>query len=110
MFILPDFPATSTWLSPMERRLAEKRLVEDVGAGDRDSSESGTQGNGLVMAVTDWKVWWLSIALSSMVISSSFNAFFPTLTKTLGYNNTVTLLLCAPPWVFATLCAFAVTR
>ena len=105
MFILPDFPATSTWLSPMERRLAEKRLVEDVGVGDRDSSESGTQGNGLVMAVTDWKVWWLSIALSSMVISLSFNAFFPTLTKTLGYNNTVTLLLCAPPWVFATLCA-----
>ena len=36
--------------------------------------------------------------------------FFPTLTATLGYNLTVTLLLCAPPWVFTTLVAFAVTR
>ena len=110
VFILPDFPATSTWLSPLERRLAEKRLVEDVGVSDRDSSDAGGQGNGLVMAFSDWKVWWLALALASMVVSLSFNAFFPTLTKTLGYNNTVTLLLCAPPWVFATLCAFAVTR
>ena len=36
--------------------------------------------------------------------------FFPTITATLGYNLTVTLLLCAPPWVFTTLVAFAVTR
>ena len=28
----------------------------------------------------------------------------------MGYNRTVTLLLCAPPWVFATLVAFGVTR
>lgn len=28
----------------------------------------------------------------------------------MGYNRTVTLLLCAPPWAFATIVAFAVTR
>ena len=48
--------------------------------------------------------------LESLVASLSFNAFFPTLSATLGYNRTVTLLLCAPPWVFATLVAFIVTR
>jgi predicted MFS family arabinose efflux permease len=36
--------------------------------------------------------------------------FFPTLAATLGYNRTVTLLLCAPPWIFATIVAFLVTR
>ena len=45
-----------------------------------------------------------------IVTSLSFNTFFPTLTATLGYNRTVTLLLCAPPWLFSTLVAFAVTR
>ena len=45
-----------------------------------------------------------------MVVSLSFNAYFPTLTATLGYNRTVTLLLCAPPWAFATIVAFGVTR
>ena len=110
IFILPDFPSTSKWLSPLERRLAEKRLEEDIGIGDKDGAEKSSHSQGLIMAFSDWKVWWLSLALSSMVISLSFNAFFPTLTKTLGYNSTITLLLCAPPWIFATACAFVVSR
>ena len=110
IFVLPDFPATSTWLSPLERRLAEKRLEEDIGVGDNDETEKSGHLQGLILAFSDWKVWWLALTLTSMVVSLSFNAFFPTLSKTMGYNNTVTLLLCAPPWIFATICAFVVTR
>lgn len=111
IFILPDFPATSsTWLSPLEVRLAEKRMEEDVGVGDEAETETGGQTRGMVLALTDWKVWWLALTLTSMVVSLSFNAFFPTLSQTMGYNTTVTLLLCAPPWAFATVVAFVVTR
>jgi len=111
IFILPDFPATShTWLSPLEVRLAEKRMEEDVGVGDEAQTEAGGAIHGLVLALSDWKVWWLALALTSMVISLSFNAFFPTLSATMGFSRTVTLLLCAPPWAFATLVAFCVTR
>ncbi|KAH9948347.1 MFS general substrate transporter [Amylocystis lapponica] len=111
IFILPDFPATShTWLSPLEVRLAERRMEEDVGISDEEHKGDGGQMRGLVLAMGDWKVWWLAFALTSMVISLSFNAFFPTLTATLGYSRTVTLLLCAPPWAFATIVAFAVSR
>ncbi|KAH9938327.1 MFS general substrate transporter [Fomitopsis serialis] len=112
IFVLPDFPSTSHgWLSALEVRLAEKRMVEDVGVSDEtaDAAQS-SQVAGLRMALTDWKVWCLALALTSMVISLSFNAFFPTLSATMGYSRTVTLLLCAPPWGFATLVAFAVTR
>ncbi|KAI0082456.1 MFS general substrate transporter [Panus rudis PR-1116 ss-1] len=111
IFILPDFPSTSRrWLSEEEVRLAEKRMTEDVGVGDETETEGSGQTQGLIMAMTDWKVWWLAIALTSMVVSLSFNAFFPTLSATMGYDRTVTLLLCAPPWAFATIVAFAVTR
>ena len=58
----------------------------------------------------DWKTYWLALALTSMVVSLSFNAFFPTLSATMGFDRTVTLLLCAPPWAFATLLAFVVSR
>lgn len=111
MFILPDFPATSNWLTPLERRLAEKRLEED-GGGVADTDKAGSNGQiaGLVAAFTDWKVWWLAVALSVLVMSLSFNAFFPTLSKTMGYSDTVTLLLCSPPWLFATISAFFVSR
>ncbi|KAH7930094.1 MFS general substrate transporter [Leucogyrophana mollusca] len=112
MFILPDFPATSSgWLTPEEHALAQLRMEEDVGVGDEEETRHVKgHSSGLILALSDWKVWWMSIALTSMVVSLSFNAFFPTLSATLGYSPTVTLLLCSPPWVFATGVAFVTTR
>lgn len=101
MFILPDFPATSHWLSPQERALAIRRMEEDVGVGDEEQTEGGRSG--FWQAVTDIKVWWLAFALTAQVVALSFNAYFPTLSATLGYNPTVSLLLCAPPFVFTVL-------
>ncbi|KAF8554138.1 MFS general substrate transporter [Imleria badia] len=40
----------------------------------------------------------------SQLLGLSFINFFPTLTATLGYSTTVTLLMAAPPWVFASIC------
>jgi hypothetical protein len=78
IFILPDFPATTRSLSPLERKLAQLRMVEDVGEGDEEDHHEGhNQWTGLSMAITDWKVWWLAFALLSQVVSLSFNAYFP---------------------------------
>ncbi|KAF8609699.1 MFS general substrate transporter [Ceratobasidium sp. AG-I] len=110
VFILPDFPSTTRWLSPMERRLAEVRMAEDAGGeSDHDTVAEGPF-HGFMLAVRDWKVWWLALALTAQVVGLSFNAYFPTLTATLGYSRTVSLLLCAPPWAFATIVAFINAR
>ncbi|KDQ09012.1 hypothetical protein BOTBODRAFT_69396 [Botryobasidium botryosum FD-172 SS1] len=108
IFILPDFPSNTRWLTPLERRLAEMRIAEDVGIAEEDGKQSPMQG--LKMAVTDWKVWWLALTFTSFVIGSSFSVYFPTLSATLGYSRTITLLLCAPPWAFATLVSFINAR
>jgi len=50
------------------------------------------------------------MTLASYDIGLSFNAYFPTLIATMGYSPTNTLLLCAPPWAFATIIAFIVAR
>ncbi|QRW04887.1 major facilitator superfamily transporter [Ceratobasidium sp. AG-Ba] len=42
--------------------------------------------HGFFLAIKDWKVWWLALALTAQVVGLSFNAYFPTLTATLGYN------------------------
>lgn len=109
IFILPDFPSTTKWLSPQERALAMRRMEEDA-AGISDEGEETGHGAGLWMAITDWKVWWFSLALTSQVVALSFNAYFPTLSATMGFNRTVTLLLCAPPFVFTALFAFVLSR
>lgn len=109
IFVLPDFPTTTRWLSPQERALALKRMEEDAGVGDEQQTEQGPVF-GLWMALTDWKVWWMAFAMTSQVIALSFNAYFPTLAATLGFNPTVTLLLCAPPFIFAVIVSFIVSR
>ncbi|KAF8587872.1 MFS general substrate transporter [Ramaria rubella] len=107
IFILPDFPASTKWLTPLERRLAEVRMAEEV-AGTFDE---GSKRGGLTLAIRDWRVWWLAVALFAMIVGlASFQNFFPTLTATLGFDTTVTFLLIAPPWFFAAIVSFFVAR
>ncbi len=112
-FILPDFPETKsiTWLTPAEHALARQRMIEDAGgilhlkpSGDTGESLKPSEGAmaGLVLALADWKVWYLAFTLFLAVTALSFHLYFPTLTSTMGYNSTISLLLCAPPWLVAT--------
>lgn len=110
IFILPDFPDSTPWLTEEERRLALRRMKEDVGVGDQDETETGGRAYGLYLAVTDRKVWLFALALTAQVVALSFNAYFPTLSATLGYNPTVTLLLVAPPFIFTVILAFWLSR
>ncbi|KAL0955457.1 hypothetical protein HGRIS_001699 [Hohenbuehelia grisea] len=106
-FVLPDFPGTAArWLTPAERVLAETRMQSE----DSTSNSKGRFIDGLSVAIKDWKVWWLALLMLFVQLSLSFVIFFPTLTATLGYKLTTTLLLCAPPWVITTVLAFVVTR
>lgn len=85
-------------------------MKEDVGVGDQGETETGGRGHGLYLAVTDWKVWLFALAMTAQVTALSFNAYFPTLSATLSYNPTVTLLLVAPPFVFTVIVAFWLSR
>jgi len=108
IFILPDFPHNTKWLTPEERALAISRLSGN-GHG-RDAVGKKTSIQGLREAVSDWKVWWFAAAFTIQTAGQSFTTYFPTLSDTMGYDTTVSLLLCAPPWVFSTIVVFAVSR
>ncbi|KAG1817158.1 MFS general substrate transporter [Suillus subaureus] len=111
IWILPDFPSSpSVWLLPDERTLAKRRMEEEVVVGNEHEGTSVEGWSGLVEALTDWRVWWLGGALILMDASLSFRIFFPTLSATMGYNSTITLLLCAPPWILGTATSFLVAR
>lgn len=67
-FVLPDFPETSKFLTPLERKLALKRMEEDAGVGDQDEPENGGMMRGLIQAVSDWRMWLLAFGLTSEVM------------------------------------------
>ncbi|KAG7451127.1 MFS general substrate transporter [Guyanagaster necrorhizus] len=100
MWLLPDYPHNTRWMSPEERRLAQVRIAEDAGEADKDNKED-TPVHGLKLAAMDPVVWAFSIMNIAQLLGLSFVNFFPTLTATLGFSTTVSLLLCAPPWVFS---------
>ncbi|TVY35026.1 MFS transporter, partial [Lachnellula occidentalis] len=100
--ILPDYPTSTKWLSEREIMIAEKRLVDDTGIADEDDENDGAF-HGLKLAVMDPKVWLLALAYHTTIMGLSFSYFFPTITSALGYSSTTTLLLTAPPWIWALL-------
>ncbi|KZT39296.1 MFS general substrate transporter [Sistotremastrum suecicum HHB10207 ss-3] len=106
MYILPDFPHNTRWLTPDERRLAQVRLAEDAGEADEDTAgDSAWQG--VKDAITDPKVALFSIMMVTQLLGLSFVNFFPTITATLGYSTTVTLLIASPPWLVTSIaCLF----
>ncbi|TFK71262.1 MFS general substrate transporter [Pluteus cervinus] len=100
MWLLPDYPHNTRWISADERRLAQARLSEDAGEADKDNAEDSPM-KGLKMAVKDVKVWIFAVMTVAQLLGLSFVQFFPTLTQTLGFSTTVSLLLAAPPWIVA---------
>lgn len=52
-------------------------------------------------------MWLLMIILTGIVSAGSVTNFFPSVVKTLGYNNIDTLLLTAPPYILAVICVGA---
>ncbi|KAF9451481.1 MFS general substrate transporter [Macrolepiota fuliginosa MF-IS2] len=101
-WILPDYPNNTQWLSPSERRLAQIRLAEDAGEADEDT-HNDSAWKGLLSAIKDPKVLLFSFVAFFDLMGMGFVNFFPTLTATLGFSTTITLLLAAPPWIVASI-------
>lgn len=107
MFVLPDFPQTWKLLSPEMKHVANRRLAIDAAEADVDEPGAASQLKGLKLALTDVKVYILAIAYMCVTGAAGFQNYFPTLTATLGYNHTISLLLVAPPYVFMTFWTYA---
>ncbi|KAK2597878.1 hypothetical protein N8I77_012633 [Diaporthe amygdali] len=101
VFIIPDVPRTTRWLSEEEKQLAAWRLQADIGEDDWVDSQHQSPVHGLKLAFTDPKTWLLLLVIYGSTASGSMTTFFPTVVETLGYGKIQTLLLTAPPYIVA---------
>ncbi|OHW96874.1 major facilitator superfamily transporter [Colletotrichum incanum] len=107
--LLPDFPGQKSgvaqWLlTEAEQKVAVERIRRDrVSLPEADSSV----WTGLKLSVKDPRTWVFVVMLTANHSAYGFNNFFPTIVKgfKLG-NNTLTLVLTAPPYLLATGVAF----
>lgn len=84
VFILPDFPRTTSWLNDRDRELASWRLEEDIGEEDSNESKHESYIDGFMLALADVKVW----------IMVSCPTFFDTIPKRLNISDVHAVLLC----------------
>ncbi|KAL4908306.1 hypothetical protein BDW74DRAFT_188420 [Aspergillus multicolor] len=97
--IMPEFPHNSRILSPMERDLAVWRIESEAGAAE--GSEDTPLLQGFVNALKDTKLLLLILANMLSQVQGSIANYFPTLVSSLGFGETVSLLLTAPPYILA---------
>ncbi|KAJ7496906.1 major facilitator superfamily domain-containing protein [Mycena latifolia] len=96
-FFLPGFPDHSEWLSPEETSIVLARVESDRG----DSLPDILTMKKFVDAF-DWRVWAYAFMFLSGTISTYGVGFFVTLIlRGLGWSVAASLLLSAPPFIFA---------
>jgi MFS family permease len=96
-FILPDTPLTTTWLTPEERQLAHNRIELDT---VENKGEASTW-QGLKQATADPMCWLFAFMAHMHLAANGFKNFFPTVVETLGFDQTITLVLVCPPYLIA---------
>lgn len=102
-FVIPDWPATTKWLTDEEKALGVIRLVEDAGEEEEDINT----WTAFKMASKDFRVWLTILGQLCVQAVASLTNFLPTLVKDFGYPTIETLLLTAPPYLFTALfCLF----
>lgn len=74
-FILPDYPATTRWLTEEERAFASWRLLEDI--NESDNAQATTIWAGVKLALKDYRVYIFVIFQHLSLLSQTFQYFFP---------------------------------
>lgn len=79
--MLPDYPATTRWLSEEEKAFATWRMLEDINEADERETSAW---QGVKMAVKDYRLYLFILFQHMAVLSQVFQSFFPSLIQTLG--------------------------
>ncbi|KAL4887878.1 major facilitator superfamily domain-containing protein [Aspergillus ambiguus] len=104
--IMPEFPHNSRILSRLERDLAVWRIESEAGAAEGTENESAL--GGFAKALADPKLLLLVFANLLSQTQGSIANYFPTLVASLKFDNTISLLLTAPPYVLAGVIYYAI--
>lgn len=94
LFLLPDYPLTTRWLTPEERQLAHDRIVRDtVGL----ESSKGARA-GFAQAIRDPRLYLLCLMQNMHLSACSFNNFFVSIYQYCQRSKNRSDLRLSPPW------------
>lgn len=98
-FILPNYPATTKWLSEEERRLATARLLSAEASEDEEPHMGHWQA--FKEAAKDPKTWVFVLVYNLLNMVGTISYFFPTLMTSLGYKGRDAQFMTVPIYAVA---------
>ncbi|GKT85510.1 major facilitator superfamily transporter [Colletotrichum tofieldiae] len=108
-WFIPNFPeSTGTYFfTAEESQMAQYR--QTVSAGGRSEDDEGNYWGGVWMALKDPFTYFFSAIHLFLIIAQSYKDFFPSILATLGFGQTTTYLIQAPPPIIAFLITLPVS-
>lgn len=104
--MLPNKPLDTPWLN------TEEKLLADV-VVSRDTTEKRIAGKtwtgGLKEACPDFRTWIFALMGNLHLSANNFKNYMPTAVKSLGFNDTISLVLIFPPYLFGAFTSIAVS-
>jgi len=95
VFIMPDFPGNTRWLSEEERRYAVGRLIADHTAVQETDTDMPLWKAAKV-AVLDWRMWLFTFGQTCNSCAGTISYFIPTLVSSLGYEGNMAQFMTVP--------------
>ncbi|KAK0472550.1 high-affinity nicotinic acid transporter [Armillaria novae-zelandiae] len=97
---IADFPDRNTFLTAEQTALVLRRIEEDRS----DALPDSLRGK-VLLHLSDWKVWVFALMYLCVTVPAYAIGFFANLILAgMGWNVELSLLLTAPPYVFAAVC------
>ncbi|EIN10930.1 MFS general substrate transporter [Punctularia strigosozonata HHB-11173 SS5] len=96
VFVLPNWPANTSWLTEEEKALADARIRADR-VGTMGASARMSSWNGVLSALSDWRMYLLT--LMYMYVSFILVYFIPTLTTNLGFTGRAAQWMTVPVYI-----------
>ncbi|KAL8280478.1 hypothetical protein RQP46_007126 [Phenoliferia psychrophenolica] len=102
-FLIVDFPDKATFLSPAELKIVRDRIDADRG----DSVPDVLTVRKMFTHLGDFKLWCFGIIFCGSTVGAyAFSFFLPIILGGAGYSVKLSLILSAPPYVFAFMWVF----
>jgi MFS family permease len=103
-FILLDFPATSSHLTPRERQLATARILYDgIATGQKDRKNRLNHKNAFLATILDYRVYLFLLQFVMVAGAGTISYFIPTITKTLGFSAVNAQYMTIPVYIVASI-------
>ncbi|KXH25408.1 major facilitator superfamily transporter [Colletotrichum nymphaeae SA-01] len=105
IWVLPDRPHNTRWLTPRERDVATWRMMRD---GNRTHGKVHWRTTAAQLT-GDWRLWLnIAIYMGQVLQTYTIATFTPIIVATFGYDNVKAQLMTAPPYCVAFVMVFVV--